>query len=383
MSRSSRTRRNMLHLTGATGGLLLAGCLANRQPSASTSTPVYEPHDFYFGFEGYQVDSTVSIHDGAAPLSYTIDRIGNVVDNEQSVAFEFTVANDGQQTVSTTSSWPAPFGFFELENEETRRTIRPWSDAYGDRISPTRGPRPRGDTAVPREIDPGETLTETYELANDTHGIATGTYQFETEYTVAEPGEHDAEWSVHIEMEVEIDRLDNEPESDDRLRDIVVREVTDRPDFGGTLDVDVLAPITNEHPGLIDIAFVSNWAERTVVTAEPGFPFESYVGEAADGNQLVIMPVHMYAPGHVERKNECWRARFLPGSDRRSIRSKTGFDPGERRVARYIVSAPPRNDGECLAPVEYKFSQHFSRDSQQGEAEAGGVELGFTLALQL
>lgn len=376
-------RRAFLTVTGIGA---LSGCLGRGSwesfGNANVPTPEYASHDFYFGFDGYGVDSEITITDeDSAPLNYAIQQRGNTIDDEQSVVFEFAVTNDSEQPVSSMSLWPAPFGFVDLEDIDRRRPIHPWSDAYGDRVSETRGPIPPGDAAVWMEIKPGETITEEFELAYDTHGIVPGTYQFEMDYPISVPDEHDPEWTVYVDLRVEISRPDTEPEPGEPLRDIVHREQESPSDFGGSLSVDVLEPITDRHPGLIEIAFVSEWDERKLVTAEPGFPFEAYDGKAESGGRLVVMPQHMYAPGHVVNRDGCWQPEFHPGSDRRTIRSKTGFDPGERRSRRFVVLAHPESNDNCLAPMDYQFSQQYTLVSMEHDVEDQEVELGFTLTL--
>lgn len=377
-------RRTFLTITGVGA---LSGCLGQagvkRADTADVPTPDYAPNDFYFGFEGYEVESDITITDeDEAPLNYEIQQRGETVDNDQSVVFDFAVTNESDQRVSSMSGWPAPFGFVSLADNDRRRSITPWADAYGDRISETRGPIPTGDVGIWTEIDPGETITEQYEIAHDTHGIQPGTYRLERDYPIRGPSEQHSKWTVQVALEVEISRADAGPESGDTLRDIVLRDQSGGSSFGGRLSIDVLEPITDRHPGLVEIAFVSEWNEVKVVKAEPGFPFESYAGESESGNPLIIMPARMYAPGHALKEGECWSAAFHPGADRRSRWTKTGFDPGERRSARYVVLAHPERNDECLVPVDYHFSQQYTLVSSDYGVEDEVVELAFTLTLR-
>jgi hypothetical protein len=147
-------RRSVLGVTSASL-LGLAGCL---------------------GATEYTV-TDVSVGDVSAPFDFSVEiREPNAV-IEHPARIRFSVSNDGERPVRIRNTGIWPFGLLELVDslgaEEASGTIL-WTERYAesDEVDAT-SRRDYGTSSTPlvRPLDPGERVSETYELHGDSLGV--------------------------------------------------------------------------------------------------------------------------------------------------------------------------------------------------------------------
>ncbi|MCL9812465.1 PQQ-binding-like beta-propeller repeat protein [Natranaeroarchaeum aerophilus] len=325
-------------------------------PDADPPAPEYMNHEFYFGTEGYEVAATATaevVQDEEPPFDATFD----VVDEEGQVAIEFTLATTGETTVSLTPTgfrgFAWPFGAIEVQDESTDSTIRLWSDAYesGDN---------RWDMEPPERpevtVEPGESATGAYRLTPASHGIQPGRYARELESIPINTGADSHRWLLNVDFELDIEQV--APDTGSPVFDLVVADETDAPaEFDGYLSVEPLEPITDSHPGLVEVTLTGG-PEEYGAAAHRSVPWGAYVGRGSDGSRLVLFPADIYAPAHVHAETEgedgWWRPGFLTYMDKRYGPGGRSVDPAERFSRRYVVVSHPENDGPP-SPGSYVF----------------------------
>lgn len=247
---------------GLTGG---AFALANATPTAGAtaatpSTVRSEPDDFRFGFTGYDVAVTVETEvESGAPVSFDVTSSGDAVDEGENVTFEVSMTNKSAESVAYYTGAPEPFGVLGLRNERTSTTITPWTDAYEASgyvsTSESRGVGPVASIATKVELDPGETIRERYVLSTETHRIRPGSYEGWVAATVSHDPESEESWRVAADLTVNVEPA-AEPRSPQYERSLTADPIDD-PGFDGQIDVEVLEPLTDTHPGLIEVTFTS------------------------------------------------------------------------------------------------------------------------------
>lgn len=355
---------------------------ADAEPVPNRSTappdPTYASSDFTFGTDGYDVeahaDATV---DEDAPVEATLTIDGDTIDADEAVTITVAVTNESDDELVMPTGAPEPFGVVRLQRSD--RSLIAWTPAYEKSAyvgtSPQWGITGVADIGLQVTIPPGETLSETYTLSDETHGIQPGSYEFARTYTVR-PSDSEANvdgWTFDVNARVELTKAG--PESGATIHDLAIADEVALPDdFIGRFSVEVLEPVTEAHPGLIEIALANDSDERGLMASMRHWPFGSYIGLGPGGKRLVLLGEGMYAPGHVVREgNGWWRPAFLPSDHLRRGKSTTGFDPGETRSQRYVVVAHPETDGP-EATDSYSFEQGFADDNTE-------VTWGFALSV--
>lgn len=343
------------------------------EPSGGSgeSSPQYAGSDFYFGTHGYDISTSSEVSgDADAPVEFTVDVTGDRIDADERVTLEFALTNEGDEPITVDGGAPAPFEVLRFgETGRSDRTLTAWSDAYEEsrhvHTVPHRGITLVNSIGVMTRIDPGETVSETYTLSTETHRIQPGTYSLTQSYTVSR-GESrrsdDAEvWHPGVYVQVDLERTASE--TGDVLYDVVLTEETSVPEeFVGDLSIDVLEPVTESHPGLIEITLENRDGLESV--ASPGrLPFASYVGLEAGGSRLVLIGEDMFAPAYVsDRRNDgSWVPTFLPHVERARGMRSSRFEPDEEITRRYLVLGDPVAD-DPLTPGEYVFDQGYADD---------------------
>lgn len=349
----------------------------------SSREPAYADSDFYFGTHGYEVTASARVTgDEGAPFDARMDVEGDVIDEDERVVFAFALENGSDSPLTITSGPPAPLGVVRLRGiGETERTITAWTDAYEESghvvTSPHSGVTGWHSIAVNTTVEPDETVREAYALSTETHAIQPGSYEFTEEYDVrgGDPHEDGEEWGIEVEVRVKIERSDADvDEGGDVTFDMILADVAEVPDeFAGRLSIDVLEPVTNAHPGLVEITLENESDEREIMASPRGWPFGSYLGRGNGGSELVLITEHMYAPAYVAGGGPGgrWVPAFLPYVESTRGRSKRGFDPGETVSTRCLVLAHPENDAP---PGTYTFEQGYADDAVE-------FTWGFDLAL--
>lgn len=334
---------------------------------ATPPEPSYVGTDFSFGMAGFDVSSEWDmVVDDDAPMDVSFAIDGDLVDQDEAVSITLTVTNDGDETLSFTTGAPEPFGIFSLHSDE--RWINPWTPAYEEsghvHTAPHRGITGVNDIALSTEIPPGETVSETYTLSDETHGIQPGTYEFSFGKTLspADRGDDHDGWEFEVTGFVEL--AERETGASDLVSDLVVADEVALPEeFMGEFTVDVLEPITDTHPGMIEVTFENVTDERSLIMSMRDWPFGSYVGLGPEGRRLVLLPADTYAPGFVDRTDDGWWVPdFLPHESVGRGRSTTAYDPGETSTKQFIVTAHPETD-DPRDGDGYAFEQGFGDDN--------------------
>ena len=332
--------------------------------------PTYTGTDFSFGMAGFDASSEWDVSvDEDAPFDVSVAIEGDRVTADEAVTITLSVTNDGEETHRTTTGAPGPFGVLTLESDEQR--ITPWTPAYEEsghvQTSPHSGITLVSLIGLFTTIPPGETVSETYTISDETHGIQPGTYEFAIEKTLSPGRFGDDRDGWDLEVTGTLDLSAREMAAGDVVHDLAVPDEVDLPaEFTGGLSVDVLEPVTTTHPGLIDVTFENVTDERsqfTMPTSMMHGPFGSYVGLGPDGRRLVLFPAETYAPGFFERTDSgWWESKLLPHESVGRGQSTTSYDPDETSTQRFIVTThpetePPRHgDG-------YVFEQGFGDDN--------------------
>lgn len=378
-------RRQFLAAGGlgfAGGALAVADATraAGAAPAMPSSSRAAATDDYHFGFTGYDIATTVETDvDDGAPVSFEVTASGYAVHHDGSVVFEVSMTNESSESVQYHSGAPEPFGVLSLRDEDISTWIHPWNDAYAasNHVTTTesRGVGPVASIALSVELDPGETVEERYTLSTATHRIRPGSYEGTVITEVAHDREAEESWRVAADLTVEITPA-GDPASPEYERSLTAEPQND-PDFDGRIDVEVLEPITDAHPGLIEVTFTSEWEETRSLRVQRELPFGSYVAEPVDGARLVLQTDDMYAPGFA-RPDGCWRSAFVP--DHFTRRFTTAVDPGERHTLRYVVLGHP--DDDCPPAGDYEFTVHYeTKGEDSATKEKQAADPGFTLSL--
>lgn len=124
----------------------------------------------------------VSVDAGSVPFAFSVERTEPHAVVEHPATLTFSLSNEGDHPVRIRNTGIWPFGLLELvasvDAEEAAGTIL-WTDRYAesDEVDAT-SRRDYGATSTPlvRALDPGERVSETYELHGDSlGGTDTGT----------------------------------------------------------------------------------------------------------------------------------------------------------------------------------------------------------------
>lgn len=319
---------------------------------AAPGTPSYTGADFSFGTDGFDVrsDSELTVEEDA-PIDVSFDIRGDRVTADDDVTITLAVTNEGDETLRTTTGPPRPFGVLTLRDGERR--ITPWTTAYeesnGVGTSAHRGVTFVNAVALSVPIPPGETVSETYTISDETHGIQPGSYELSLGQKLS-PGEFGSDrdgWEFDVTGTVDLSA--REGEDGDVVHDLAIADDVDLPEaFTGGFSVDVLEPVTDTHPGMIEVTFENVTGERSQFTRPTGLGsgfFGSYVGLGPDGRRLVLVPADTYAPGFVDRGEDgWWGTESLPHESVRRGQSTTSRDPDETDTQRFVVTAHPETD---------------------------------------
>lgn len=328
--------------------------------------PSYTDTDFSFGMGGYDASSEwdIDVEEGA-PFDVSFSIEGDQIDADEDVSLTLAVTNNDDEPLRFTTGAPTPFGIFRLSDED--RHIAAWTQAYEESrhvyTAPHLGITMVNMIALSTTISPGETVGETYTLSDETHGIQPGTYEFSHGMTLS-PGEvgtdHDG-WEFEVTGNVALEARDTDP--GEVVHDLAVADQVSLPqEFMGGFTVDVLEPVTDTHPGMIEVTFENVTDERSTIRSMRGWPFESYVGLGPAGRRLILLPADTFAPGFVDRiETDWWQPDFLPQESIPWGRSTTSFDPGETSTQRFIVTTHPETDDPHDGDG-YAFEQGFGDD---------------------
>jgi len=338
--------------------------------SATPPAPTYAGTDFSFGMAGFDVDSERDITvDQDAPIDVSFEIGGDRVSADEAVTITLAVTNEGDETLRTTTGAPEPFGILTLRDGENR--ITPWTPAYEEsgsvHTSPHRGITFVNSIGLSTAISPGETVSETYTISEETHGIQPGTYEFAIEKTLS-PGRFGDDrdgWEFEVTGTVDMSEL--ELAVGDVVHDLVVADEVALPaEFTGEFSVDVLEPVTTTHPGMLEVTFENVTDERSQFTRPTSLmhgPFGSYVGLGPDGRRLVLLPADSYAPALVDRgDSDWWEAEVLPHASVGRGQSTTSYDPGETSTQRFVVTSHPETDPPRHGDG-YAFEQGFGDEN--------------------
>ena len=348
------------------------------------SSPAYDDSDFYFGTHGYDVTASSEVStDPDAPFSFTADVTGDRIGDDERLSIELALTNESDEVLTIDGGAPAPFEVLRFEETGPGgRTLTAWSEAYEEsqhvHTVPHRGVTLVNSIGIMTELDPGETVRETYTLSTETHRIQPGSYSLRHSYTVRRGdsrGSDQAEvWHPGLNVRVELDQP--APETGDVVHDVVLTEEASVPEeFVGDLSVDVLEPVTESHPGLIEITLENRDGLESV--ASPGrLPFASYVGLESGGSRLVLVGEDSFAPTYVaDRGNDgSWVPTFLPHVERVSGVRSSRFEADEEWTRRYLVLGDPEAD-DPIEPGEYVFDQGYADDDVE-------FRWGFRLSLR-
>ena len=363
------------------------------EPAPYPAAPEYRETDFYFGTGGYEVTATADATvDEGAPFDVSMDASGDFIDENNEVSFAFELHNRSDQKIGYSHGAPAPLGVITLGGVDgTGNRITAWTDAYEEsghvHDTPLRGVTMVNSIGLSTSIDPGERIEETYTLSTETHELQPGTYEFSKTVTVSTDGlgfggdeendgdgendDEQSEWQFEVRMEAEIQQP--APETGETLFGLAILDSVTPPEaFVGRFDVAALAPVTDRHPGLIEISLTNESSDRDGISSQGGWPFGSYVGEAPDGSRVVLLREDMYAPTDVEGDGAAATPAYLPHRQGDTGWSSHGVDAGESLAARYLVFAHP--DDAPLSSGTYTFKNGYA----DGDVE---FTWGFLLAV--
>jgi hypothetical protein len=337
--------------------------------------------EFTYGFTGYDVDVTVEtdVEDGA-PVSFDVAVEGDSVEDGETIAFDVSLTNDAGETGLLSTGPPLPFGLFELVGRESERRLHAWNEDYLEsghvHATRSRGVVATTDAVLSREVADGETVARTYTLSTETHRIQPGTYEGDLSFGFS-TDDWETSWTVSADVAVALEPAGDSP-TPEYERSLTAEPINDD-GFDGRLDVDVLEPVTDAHPGLLEVSFESQWDERRGIEILREFPFGRYVDDSEATPRLVLQTEEMYAPGYALRDG-CWRSAFDPEASASRGRVYTSVDPGETHSLRYVVFGHP-GDG-CPPAGEYTFTAHHETDGEDSlTKEQQQADLGFVLSL--
>ena len=352
------------------------------EPADSGSTE-YPDVDFYFGTHGYDVETDSEVNtESDAPFDLTVEVTGDRIDADEEVTIAFEFTNESDERLAIDGGAAAPFEVVQFTERNGDRRLTAWSDAYEDghvHTTTHRGVVGWNDIGITTPVDPGETLQETYTLSHETHGIQPGSYSFTNSYAVRRGdrprSDEDEVWNPGVWVAAELSQPAREEGT--VLYDLAISEQADVPDeFVGDFSVDVLEPISDVHPGLIEITLENVEGVLDSVASPRRLPFGSYVGVANDGSRLVLLSEGMYAPAYVEHRDDSgsWVPRFLPHVESHRSWSTRRFEPDATFSRRFLVLDYPGAEDPVTAG-DYLFSQGFA----DGDVE---FPWGFRLSLR-
>jgi outer membrane protein assembly factor BamB len=349
--------------------------LPDLEPAPYPAAPDYSATEFYFGSAGYDVTATAEATvDEDAPFDVSLDAAGEVIDADSEVGFEFALHNRSDEKLGLTTGAPRPLGVVTLGGVDgTTGRITAWTEAYEEsghvHDTPHRGVTGVNAIGLSATIEPDERIEETYTLSAATHAIQPGSYEYSSTHHVSTDGpgfddddddsrdQETSDWQFELTIEVEIEQP--APEAGETLFDLAVMDAVTPPEaFVGEFEITALEPVTDRHPGLIEIALTNQSDERELIASQGGWPFGSYVGEAPDGSRVVLLREDMFAPAYVRGDGPEATPAFLPHMERRRGGSVRGVDAGETLSARYLVFAHP--DDAPLESGTYTFKHGYA-----------------------
>jgi outer membrane protein assembly factor BamB len=344
---------------------------------ASPSAPNYTETDFPFGTGGFDVDvdAEVTVTEDA-PVDVAFEADGDEIGAGEAVSLRLAVTNEGEEPLTISTGAPEPFGVFTLADGDFRITA--WTPAYEEstHVFTARG---RGVTAVNAiglltELPPGETTSETYTLSEETHGVRPGTYDFSVGGSLLPADRETGRDGWEFEASGTVEIAARETDAGAVVSDLAVADEVRLPEaFAGRFAVDVLAPVTETHPGLLEVTLENVADERSPMASVERRPFGSPVGLGPEGRRLVLLPAGSYAPGFVERTDVgWWEPTFLPHESATRDGGTAAYDPGETVTARFVVVAHPETDAP-RGGDGYAFEQGYGDDDVD-------VTWGFTLS---
>ncbi len=369
-------RRRFLAGTVAASTPLVAGCFGdegNRSTGdADPPATTYGEHDFYFGTDGYDVETEEHVSVNVeTPLEVAFEVTSDRFSDGPDVTISLEITNQGTESYGISRGPPDPFGIFVLGSED--RGIVAWTDAYlSDPLvstDPVRGVTAVTDSLHGTSLPQGEPVRERYRITDRTRGLQPGTYTLaKTPFILHGPGIEDG----RMEFDATLDIEPAGREVGDVEFDLAVAEVLEDIEVPWSLSVEPLEPVTDAYPGLLEIAIENHGDERISLRKEGFWPFGAYLGLSATRKGLVLLPEDIYAPGYVTQDaSGWWRSDTLPFD---TFGRNDLLDPGERRSKRYVVAGHP-----LTSPPEtgdtYRFEDDYGEDGQAGS-------LGFDLVLQ-
>lgn len=335
--------------------------------------------DVHGGLDGYEASVTVATDDGGAPVDLTATVDGDRLDAKERVAVDVSLTNESDDAVTVSTGPPTPFGTFWLSGEDGGG-LYAWNDDYGvderERVERCLEELVWPDVVRNAELEPGETLRGSYRLSALTHGVSPGRYEGSLAFDIGKP-DHDESWSAGVDATAALEPS-AEPTGPPHERSLSADPIGAE-SFDGRIDVAVLRAPSERSPGLIEVAFVSEWDERRSVEAERGFPFGAYESDAAGGARLTLLPAGLYAPGFVD-PDGCWLPTVVPCVDGPQYGEvRRSFDPGESVDQRFVVLAHP--DDGCPPAGAYDFTARYESPGDGTFERDQAADLGFTLEL--
>lgn len=352
------TRRATLTVIGAA----LAGCVGDATESVEDTSdqppppPEYPDHEFDFGVSGFDVTAeTEHSVPAEAPVSFTLTVNGDSIEDENdiSITYELTNHHDEAIRVFSRTAPPNPFGRVTLEEEVT---LHAWTPLYEEnawvQTEPHLGIVGWNDYAESTELAAGQTIQETYLLSDKTHRLQPGSFSYDNSIEITDS--YGTSWEIVVSAQFEIVSRE---QSDGDVMHHLDATVTEEPanEFPGEYTVEVLAPVTDAHPGLVEITLTNDGDESIDATRDHG-PISTYVGEASDGTQLVLLSETMYAPGLVNRDEEWWQATMIPPEEGDQGEH---IYPNERYSKRYVVAGAPAENAPSSGK-EFVFEQEIA-----------------------
>ncbi len=336
-------------------------------------------YPFHFGLSGYDVDTAISVeyeeHDQRA---FSLEVTGDRITSTEDVRFAFRFVN-GCHPVKLASRPPAPFGpmTFEPTADDPQPEIHPWTDAFGSHelvgVNEAGGLAGVGDVAAWEDIAPTETDRREYRLDVNTPYLTPGLYEYAQTLTgnlILDDRDIDLAIDLTITMRIEARSLP----PGDVVRAISLAEAP-ASDYPGALSVEVVDHMTDSHPGRLEISFCND-GYRDIHFFHPGPPpFAAYVGRSESGDELVLIPHELYAPGLVDAREGIWVPDFVPAPQ--DGRRGSVLAPDEEYTKQYAIVAHPEND-RTLPPGEYTFESWY----QTGEPDAEEVDERFVLSIE-
>jgi FOG: WD40-like repeat len=343
-------------------------------PTADVSSRAYRNNQFYLGSQGYEIDASASAElDGEVPINASM----NAVHGDDRVTFEFTLENTGDETAMWWHGPPGPLGVLSLRGEDnTGRNITAWTDTYSEgscpHTTPHHGVTFVADVAIATTLAPGEQVEERYTVSPATHGIQPGSYRLEDEYggCFAEGAagywadDTNQSWTLQLEVSADITRP--APDNGTPVFDLAVAdEATVPAGFNGDLSMSVLEPITDTHPGLLEIT-LEGGSGKDGVGHRRDLPFGCYVGRSRNGSRLLLLPAETYAPAYVSARDDgadgWWQPSFLSHVTQTGGWGHHSLDAGDTFQQRYVVATHP-NDDTPPSPGNYVFEDGYGDDT--------------------